>query len=116
MYAQTPLPLRAQPQVVLVTASLIIPEGRTIEGELITSNTRALLSLIERLRTDWTIAFGLDPRVWEELMAAAYDECGYTVVLTPRSNDHGRDLIAVKNGRGCIRLINQVKRNSGHKA
>ena len=52
----------------------------------------------------------MDPRQFEELMAAAYEECGYQVTLTPRSGDHGRDLIAVKRGFGAIKVLNQVKR------
>jgi len=34
-----------------------------------------------------------------------YDE----VILTPRSGDHGRDVVAIKNGIGCIRIIGSVK-------
>ena len=42
-------------------------------------------------------------------MAAAYDACGYKVTLTPRSGDHGRDLIAIREGLGCIKVLNQVR-------
>src|SRR6266446_3923140 len=34
-----------------------------------------------------------------------YDE----VILTPRSGDRGRDVIAIKRGVGCIRIIDSVK-------
>jgi restriction system protein len=98
------------PPGVLVTDALIIPERNTDEGVLVTSNTAALFALIEKLGSDWPLAYQIEPRTWEELMAAAYSECGYEVTLTPRSGDHGRDLIAEKKGRGCIRLLNQVKR------
>jgi restriction system protein len=37
--------------------------------------------------------------------AAKFDE----VILTPRSADLGRDVIAVKHGLGTIRVIDQVK-------
>lgn len=37
-----------------------------------------------------------------------YDE----VVLTPRSGDYGRDVIAVKKGFGCVRLLDQMKAHS----
>ena len=47
---------------------------------------------------------------WEEIIAASYDIAGFEeVILTPRSNDHGRDIIAVKHGVGSIRIINSVK-------
>ena len=39
----------------------------------------------------------------------AYLQSGYEVVLTPRSNDQGRDVIATKQGIGCIRIFDQVK-------
>ena len=31
------------------------------------------------------------------------------MTLTPRSGDHGRDVIAIKKGLGSIRVIDQVK-------
>ena len=31
------------------------------------------------------------------------------MTLTPRSGDHGRDVIAIKKGFGSIRIIDQVK-------
>ena len=56
------------------------------------------------------MAFQISPRTWEEMIAAAFDQDGYDeVTLTPRSGDRGRDVIAVKNGVGCIRIIDSVK-------
>jgi restriction system protein len=47
---------------------------------------------------------------WEELIAGAYRRAGFEeVILTPRSNDKGRDIIATKYGIGSIRIIDQVK-------
>src|SRR5262249_33532665 len=47
---------------------------------------------------------------WEEIIAGAYHKAGFDeVTLTPRSGDHGRDVIAVKRGLGSIRVIDQVK-------
>ena len=34
---------------------------------------------------------------------------GYEVTLTPRSGDHGRDVIAVKGGVGCLRILGSMK-------
>jgi restriction system protein len=31
------------------------------------------------------------------------------VVLTPRSGDHGRDVIAIRKGVGCVKVIGSVK-------
>jgi len=45
-----------------------------------------------------------------EIIAGAYKKARFEeVTLTPRSGDHGRDVIAVKRGLGSIRIIDQVK-------
>lgn len=49
------------------------------------------------------------PRRFEEMIAGAYDRAGFDVILTPRSNDRGRDVIASKSGFGSIRFLEQVK-------
>src|SRR5208282_5854203 len=48
-------------------------------------------------------------------VAGAYEREGYEVVLTPRSADLGRDLIATKPGVGEIRIFDQVKRYAPHR-
>lgn len=46
----------------------------------------------------------------EEIIAGAYKTAGFDeVILTPRSGDLGRDVIAVKRGIGTVRIIDQVK-------
>jgi restriction system protein len=46
----------------------------------------------------------------EEVIAAAYKEARYSVILTPRSEDKGRDVIATsQNGLVSARLFDQVK-------
>ena len=55
----------------------------------------------------------LSPRQLEELIAASYEEEGFDeVVLTPRSGDRGRDVIAVRHGFCTVRIIDQVKHYS----
>ena len=52
----------------------------------------------------------LSPAQWEELIAASYEQAGFDeVILTPRSGDYGRDVIATKHGWGSVRIIDQVK-------
>jgi restriction system protein len=59
--------------------------------------------------------YKLDARAWEALVAGAYRELGFDVVLTPRSGD-GRDVIATRHDVGSIRFVDQVKRYSpGHR-
>ena len=49
-------------------------------------------------------------RKLEELIAGAYERQGWSeVILTPRSGDKGRDIIATKPGIGSIRFYDQVK-------
>ncbi|MGH7121549.1 MAG: restriction endonuclease [Acetobacteraceae bacterium] len=58
----------------------------------------------------WELAFQIPPEKWEELIAGAYKRAGWdTVTLTPRSGDHGRDVIAVKRALGTVRVIDSVK-------
>ena len=54
--------------------------------------------------------YQLSPRELEELIAASYDRAGFDeVILTPRSGDHGRDVIATKKGMFSVRIFDQVK-------
>jgi restriction system protein len=66
--------------------------------------------IVEQLSSDWARAYELAPAQWEELIAGAFNKANYDeVVLTPRSGDHGRDVIAIKHGVGCIKIIGSVK-------
>jgi restriction system protein len=68
------------------------------------------LEIVQILIRDLTAAYKIPSRKWEEIIAGAYKKAGFDeVTLTPRSGDHGRDVIAVKRGLGIIRIIDQVK-------
>ena len=55
--------------------------------------------IVKLLKADPSLAFQIPPRKWEEIIAGAYKKAGFEeVTLTPRSGDHGRDIIAVKQG------------------
>jgi len=107
--AGTPLPLRtATAQLLLQT--LIVPGVRTSEGRLIRAVAIPWFEIIERLKQDPNLAFQISPEKWEEIIAGAYKKAGFDeVTLTPRSGDHGRDVIATKKGLGSVRVIDQVK-------
>ena len=52
------------------------------------------------------IVFKIDPRKWEEIIAASYEKHGFDeVILTQRSGDFGRDVVAVKRGFWSVRVI-----------
>lgn len=83
---------------------------------LIRSPSLVWESMVSRLTTDWSLAYEIAPQTWEEIVAGAFHKAGYDeVVLTPRSGDHGRDVIAIRRGIGCIKIIGSVKAYSaGH--
>jgi len=82
----------------------------TNEGKLIEAVTIPWFDIIELLIKDPEAAFKISPRQWEEIIAGAYKQAGFDeVILTPRSGDYGRDVIAIKKGLGEVRVIDQVK-------
>ena len=94
----------------LVIQGIIIPERKTQEGLLIRSYSTVWRELVRQLSADWSVALQLKPDQWEEMLAGAFKKAGYDeVTLTPRSKDHGRDVIAIKGGVGCIKIIGSVK-------
>jgi restriction system protein len=95
----------------LSVSSVIIPEKASAEGVLIKSTSVVWDEIVRALGDDWSIAFGLPPEKWEEIVAGAFKRAQYDeVTLTPLSGDHGRDVIAVKHGVGCVKIIGSVKR------
>ena len=94
----------------LLLQTVIVPGTRTNEGTLIEAVALPWFDIIELLKTDPGIAFQLSWEKWEEIIAGAYKKAGFEeVTLTPRSGDHGRDVIAIKKGICSIRVIDQVK-------
>jgi restriction system protein len=115
------IPAGALPSELISTASLlmqavVIAGDRTSEGELIKAVAVPWRAIIKRVVKDPTILYQIDPRRFEELIAGWYKEAGFDeVILTPRSGDHGRDVIAVKNGIGSVRFLDSIKRyGPGH--
>ena len=90
--------------------TIIIPGAKTSEGKLIEAVAIPWFQIVALLEKDPTAAFEISPGKWEELIAGAYKVAGYDeVILTPRSGDHGRDVIATKKALGTVRVIDQVK-------
>jgi restriction system protein len=102
--------LSSPPQVGLRIDSLIIPQTKTAEGVLVASTSVIWTEIVSRLGKNWDEAYQISSERWEELVAGAFKKADYDeVTLTPRSGDFGRDVIAVKNGIGCVRIIGSVK-------
>jgi len=98
------------PAVSLLLQTVIIPAGKTSEGQLIEAVAVPWFEIVELLKRDPAAAFQIPDRKWEEIVAGAYRQAGFDeVILTPRSGDYGRDIIATKKGIGFVRVIDQVK-------
>jgi len=86
--------------------------NRTNEGLLVRAVAIPWFAIIRLMVEDPRYIYDLDARRWEELVAGAWRQEGYDVILTPRSGDGGRDVIATLPGVGRVRLFDQVKRYS----
>jgi restriction system protein len=93
----------------LLVSSVVIPDSKTTQGVLIKATSLAWSIIVERLSKDWDLAYSIPPDKWEEIVAGAYVNAGFEVVLTPRSGDDGRDVIATTKGIGCIKIVGSVK-------
>jgi restriction system protein len=95
---------------ILLQASVVSLGDKVQEGHLIEGVSIAWFELIKHLERDPNFLFQISWRKLEEIIAGAYEQAGWPeVILTPRSHDRGRDVIATKPGIGSIRIIDQVK-------
>lgn len=94
----------------ILVQAIVTPIGTHADGALVETVRPVWDELIALIRSDPEAIFNISPRQLEELVAASYDRAGFDeVILTPRSGDLGRDVIAVRKGWGSIRIIDQVK-------
>lgn len=94
----------------LTLKALLTFGGRDTEGQLVEAVALPWFEILQIIQRDPRAAFEIDPRKWEEIIAGAYRHAGFDeVILTPRSGDKGRDVIATKRGVGSIRIFDQVK-------
>jgi restriction system protein len=100
----------AKHQPTLSASTIVIADSPKAEGTLVQSTSIIWATIVDELAKDWNRAYQIDSRTWEELVAEAFAKAGYDeVTLTPRSGDLGRDVIAIRKGVGCIKLIGSVK-------
>ncbi len=94
----------------ILLQTVIVPGAAASEGRLIEAVTIPWFDIIALLKENSSVAYQISPNKWEEIVAGAYKRSGFDkVILTPRSGDYGRDVIAVKKGIGHVRVIDQVK-------
>jgi restriction system protein len=86
------------------------------EGRLVEAVAWPWYEILKIFEKDLQGIYQIDARKWEEIIAGAYTAAGFDeVVLTPRSGDFGRDVIAIKKGFGSVRIFDQVKAYAPHR-
>jgi len=96
---------------ILLQAELLEFGDKVHSGTIVKSVALPWIEIYKELEfnPDFLQQFVGHPRKLEEFIAGAYEKAGFNVILTPRSADGGRDLIASKIGFGSIRLIEKIK-------
>lgn len=82
---------------------------RTHEGQLVSAVRTTWAEIVKHVQRDRSFLYEFRDasRVFEMFVAATYRMDGFSdVILTPRSGDHGRDVIASKPG---VRILDQAK-------
>jgi restriction system protein len=94
----------------LISAEIVVFGDAVAEGRLVEAVALPWSDILEALARDPNLLHQMNWRRVEELIAAAYKREGWPeVILTDRSGDRGRDIIASKPGFGAIRFYDQVK-------
>jgi restriction system protein len=94
----------------LTIKALLEFAGQTTDGALVEAVAIPWFEILEMVKKDPQSIYSIEPRTWEEIIAGAYSRAGFDeVILTPRSGDKGRDVVATKRGIGCVRIFDQVK-------
>lgn len=84
--------------------------GRVDDGRLVEAVALPWFEIMKMIKRDPESIYQINPFTWEEIIAGAYTRAGFDeVILTPRSGDKGRDVIATKRGIGSVRFFDQVK-------
>lgn len=94
----------------LVLQAVVRRADRVPDGHLIEVVAPPWFAILNEMRRDPRFMFQITPERFEELIAGAYDLAGYTTVLTPRSGDLGRDVIATRSDGVSVRILDQAKR------
>ena len=90
--------------------AIVEVQSRLPEGEVVKLLDPFYSELVLRLIQNPDTFQEIGPRMLEEIVAASYDRAGFDeVILTPRSGDQGRDVIAIKRGFGSVRILEEVK-------
>lgn len=96
---------------ILLQHGIISLGAKTDEGQIVEAVTPAWIAVVDKILRDRIALYEFSKysREFEELIAGAYERDQWEVILTPRSGDRGRDIIATKPGFVSIRIVDQVK-------
>ena len=101
----------------LLVQAVVESYGATSEGSLVRAVVLPWRTIIQKLGKDCSVAFQISSRMWEEMIAAAFEQDGYDeVTLTPRSGDHGRfslPLFRIRPGARASRSRRRIDRIDG---
>ncbi len=101
--------LDREPPLEVMLQAVVTLGAKTTEGHIIEAVSLPWLEFLRHIERDPSSVHQINWRKWEEIIAAAYKDAGYSVELTERSGDKGRDVIATKEGLLSIRYFDQVK-------
>lgn len=93
------------------TIKTLLDFGQTTdEGQIVRAVALPWFEVMKMIENDPESIYKIDPFDLEEIIAGAYRQAGFDeVVLTPRSGDKGRDVIAIQRGIVSVRVLDQVK-------
>ena len=97
---------------ILLRTELVKLGDRTDEGMLVKSPRVPWFEIVTQMRRNprFRFYFARAPRKFEEFLAGSYWHWGWDeVILTPRSADRGRDVIASTTGMNPRRILEQAK-------
>jgi restriction system protein len=101
---------RAKQEPVITLQAVLQFGSRVDDGRLVEAVAIPWFEIMKMIKADPDSIYSINPYTWEEIIAGAYKQAGFDeVILTPRSGDKGRDVVATKHGVGSVRFFDQVK-------
>ena len=97
---------------VLLQAPIVTLGEKTAEGEFVKAVRETWREIAKQVKSqsDFLFEFTAASRAFELFLAATYRMDGFDeVIVTPRSNDRGRDVIARRQGKRSVRILEQAK-------
>ena len=79
-------------------------------GTILTVSADVGARLVERYRDNPEALITMDRRKFEELVAEIFDRFGFTVELTARTRDGGRDVIAIRHDPVAVKYLIECTR------